>query len=51
MTNNKENYIKSRYIDTKQANKKNRLFNGFHIQKGKRIARPFPSFYPNQDNI
>lgn len=50
MIKQKEKYIKNRYMRAEQTNT-NRLFNGFHIQKGKRIARPFSSFFPNPANI
>ncbi|MEI3599940.1 MULTISPECIES: hypothetical protein [unclassified Oceanobacillus] len=51
MMNDKRKYIASRYLQHKPVNEKNKLFNGYHFQKGKRVARPFSSFYPEPKDI
>lgn len=51
MMNDKRKYIVSRYLHRQPVNEKNKLFNGYHFQKGKRVARPFSSFYPEPRSI
>jgi len=49
MIYNKKQYILDRYYE--KTNKDQKLFNGFHIQKEKRVAKPFSSFYPDPNCI
>jgi len=51
MVDDKMRYIARRYLEKNIIPTRNKWFNGFHIEKGRREARPFSSFYPKLENI
>lgn len=48
---NKKKYIIDKYVRNIETQATHKSYNGHQIQKGKRLAKPFSSFYPNPNRI